>query len=264
MTLRSSRLPAFVCVCLLSFVARAFGQTPQLVFTAALPEQATAETSLVSSVVEERGLSLWGGTTTDFGVGVSVSRSVWTVRSVASMVEVPLAGQSRPMFQQLEVVRPLFSIGSLSTAAGGGIREEWDGTRVLIGRVLAGTDVGRGRFQGSLVIQRVVSSRRDHDAADVVTSAGWSRPLGRRTSVGIEGIGQDLEGFWDPSEADGGAKLLVGPSIHAQSTDAKWVATLIAGPVVHSPSTWPLELSTSTSSAVGRHFGIFASARWLP
>src|SRR5262245_8599660 len=99
-----------------------------------MPERAPSEAVLqAAAVVEERALALWGGSAADFGVGVTVSRSRWTVRSVASMKTLPLGSQNRPTFQQVEVVRRLMSAGALSVSGGGGVREEWDGTRTLIG-----------------------------------------------------------------------------------------------------------------------------------
>jgi hypothetical protein len=232
--------------------ASASAQTPQLVFTVTTPERAPSPMTLQTfAAVEERGLALWGGSATDFGAGVAISMPRWTIRSISSMTAPPVDGYVRPTFQQVELVRPVFSTGSMAVAGGGGIRQEWDGTRVFIGRVLAGSDVGRGRLQGSLVLERAVSSPVRHDAADLVTSVGWSRRVGGRFSVGAEGIGQDLEGFWAPAEADGGAKLLVGPSVHAESATRTWAASLIAGPVIH-------------TLAGGRHFGILASASWVP
>lgn len=217
------------------------------------------------AVVEERGLALWDGTLSDFGVGVSLTNRRWTVRSIASMTTLPVGSHDRPTFQQVEVVRPMLAIGSLSLAGGGGMRQEWDGSRVLIGRVLAGTDVARGRLQGSLVLEHVVSSPLEHDAADVVTSLGWSRRVGRRLSIGLEGIGQDLEGLWDPTEDDGGAKLLVGPSLRARSMSGKWSASLTAGPVLQTLSTASSpDVRRTLPPAARRHFGMFASASWIP
>ena len=91
---------------------------------------------------------------------------------------------------------------------------------------VAGSDLGRGRLQGSVVLERAVSSPLRHDAAHVVTSLGWSRRIGDRIGLGVEGIGQDLEGFWNPAEADGGAKLRVGPSLHARSKSGDWAMSL--------------------------------------
>ena len=68
-----------------------------------------------------------------------------------------------------------------------------------------------------------------------ITSLGWSRRIDNRISVGVESIGQDLEGLWNPAEADGGAKLLVGPSFHAYSKGGDWSTSVIAGPVVRTP-----------------------------
>jgi hypothetical protein len=261
--LRSAGLAFTLCACA---IVNALAQAPPLVFTVVAPERTSSETTLqASTVVEERGLALWGGAASDFGVGVTLSGPRWEIRSITSMTTVPFGSHDRPTFQQVEIVRPVFSTRSMSVAGGGGIREEWDGTRVLIGRVLAGADVGRGRLQGSLVMERAVSSPLRHDAADVVTSLGWSRRIGDRISVGVEGIGQDLEGFWNPAEVDGGAKLLVGPSLHAQSKGGDWAASLTAGPVVHVPSVAsPPDLPAARFPGGGRHFGIFASASWVP
>jgi hypothetical protein len=261
--LRSAGLAFTLCACA---IVKPFAQTPPLVFTVAAPEQTPSETILrASAVVEERGLALWGGTASDFGVGVSLSAPRWTIRSIASMTTLSVGGHDRPTFQQIEIVRTLFSSGSLSVAGGAGIRQEWDGTRVFIGRLLAGSDVGPGRLQGSLVMERAVASPLRHDAADVVTSLGWSRRVGDRVSIGIEGIGQDLEGLWNPAEVDGGAKLLVGPSLRVQSKSGDWAASLTAGPVVHAPSVAsPPDALVATYPNSGRHFGIFASASWVP
>jgi hypothetical protein len=88
--------------------------------------------------------------------------------------------------------------------------------------------------------------------------------MGERFGFGIESIGQDLEGLWDPSEADGGARLLVGPSLHARSRHATWAASLTVGPVLHKASvTSPLAAGSPPPSG-GNHFGVFASANWVP
>ena len=261
--LRLWRSAALTLTIAASAVVRTSAQTPQLVFTVAAPERAPSHTSLQPfAAVEERGLALWGGSAADFGVGVAISAPRWTVRSISSMTRLPIDSHVRPTFQQIDIVRPVLSTGSIAVAGGGGIRQEWDGTRVFIGRVLAGSDVGRGRLQGSLVLERAVSSPVRRDAADVVTSVGWSRRVGRRLSIGAEGIGQDLEGFWDPAEADGGAKLMVGPSLHAESKSGGWAASLVAGPVVQTLSTASPFRAAYRSE--GRHFGMFASATWVP
>jgi len=232
-------------------------QVPPLVFTAPAPEPARSGIAIYASpVIDERGLALWSGTSADIGVGVDVVGRQWTVRSITSMTMLPVDGYSRPTFQQVELLRPVRATASTFVAVGGGIRQEWDGTQVLIGRALAGANVAGGRLQGSFVLERSGSSAVRRDAADMVTTVGWSRRAGDRIAFGVEGIGQDLEGFWDAAEAEGGAKLLVGPSVHVRSKRGHWTATATAGPVLRS-------ISAPTADR-GRQYGVFASASWLP
>jgi len=250
--LRSAGLLLLLSACSAS-AAGAQSAPARLTFTVGVPEAPSQPTLSVSMAVEERGLAMWSGTASDFGVAVEVTKSRWTLRGLTGMTSLPIDGRERPNLRQAEVLRTLYALRSLSVAGGGGIREEWDGTRTFIGCVLAGSDFARGRLQGSVVLERATSSPRLHDAADVITTLGWSRPVGNRVSLGVESIGQDLEGLWNPAEADGGARLLVGPSIQAQSTHGAWTASFTAGPVAHSqPGTSP------------HPFGVFASATWMP
>jgi len=260
--LRLAALSVVFCGCI---AVNSSGQTPQLVFTAPAPEQNPRPGPQISPVVQERGLALWAGTASDFGVGVTLSGSRAAVQSITSMTEVTVDGRDRPTFQQIEIVRSVVSRGSLSIAGGGGIREQWDGTRVLIGRALAGSALGSGRLQGSVVVERTLSSAFKHDAADIVTSLGWSRRIKPGFTAGVEAIAQDLEGLWDPTESDGGAKLLAGPSLHVQSQRGNWSANLTAGPVVQTIArASSSEASTSNFSSGGHHFAVFASATWVP
>jgi len=260
--LRSAGLLALFCTCVANDAAAQIA-TPHLVFTVSVPERAQPDVTLqVSGAVEERALAIWGGGASNFGVAVAQSRGRWTLRSISGITALPVQHQARPGFQQMELLRTVIATGRSFVAGGGGIREEWDGTRTLIGRVIAGSTVGSGRLEGSLVLEHAVASYRPHDSADVVTTIGWSRSIGERFGFGIESIGQDLEGLWDPAEADGGARLLVGPSLHARSRHSTWVASLTAGPVLH--KTPAASLAGSSALSGGNHFGIFASANWVP
>ena len=257
---RSISLTAFV---FLRLAGSAFPQTSPLVFTFGVPERAAAPATIrVTSEVDERALALWSGTATDFGTGVSLHRSQWTVRSMTSLATLQFDHHDRPVFQQVDVVRSFVESPSLSIAGGGGVRQAWDGTRVFLARVLGASPLGAGRLQGSVVVERVTSSPSKRDTADVVTSVGWARPLGRSVSIGVEGIGQDIEGLWDPAERDGGAKLLVGPSLQLRSKNGDWGASLTAGPVYTSVST--AHPADAYAPGSGRYFGVFASASWAP
>jgi hypothetical protein len=219
---------------------------------------------MASAVVEERGLALWSGSESDFGVSLARSTERLTVRSTTSIRTLSFDSHERPTFEQFEVLRSLVHGESLFLTGGGGIRHEWDGTQLLIGRLVAGTAIGSGQLEGSVVVERALTSLRRRDAADLITTIGWSHQVGARVSLGMEGIGQDLEGFWNPAEADGGAKLLVGPSFHAQSKRGDWTATFTAGPVFHTASLAPSPETPAMAASAGGHLGIFASATWSP
>src|SRR5262245_39015809 len=153
---RFARSAALMCALSGGFSVQAMAQVPPpLVFTMPLPERTPSEpTPQLSVLIEERGLALWSGAATDFGIGTKLAGSYGTVRSVVSTNFLPVGAYARPTFQQIEVVRPLFSIGATRLAGGGGIRQEWDGTQVLIGRLLVRSDRGRGTIHGSVVMER--------------------------------------------------------------------------------------------------------------
>lgn len=116
-------------------------------------------------------------------------------------------------------------------AGGGGIRREIDGTTVLLAHVVAAHDTAATRTSGDFLLEHANAAGRD--AADVAVSGGWSRDIGRGVSLGGEALGEDLEGFWNPEEAEGGSRLLVGPSIHLAPTGRKWQVTTVGGPIFH-------------------------------
>jgi hypothetical protein len=104
-----------------------------------------------------------------------------------------------------------------SLAIGGGIRHEAHGTNVLLGRVAAGRQLFEAwRIDGNAVFEKPLST--DRDALDLVTTFGVARRLTSALHAGLEFIGEDLEGFWEVDEAEGGARLLIGPSVRIAPT----------------------------------------------
>jgi hypothetical protein len=51
--------------------------------------------------------------------------------------------------------------------------------------------------------------------------------------AGVELIGEDLEGFWEEEEAEGGARLLIGPSLRIAPPAKRWQVSVAGGPIVH-------------------------------
>lgn len=167
-------------------------------------------------------------------IGVQASRGRLTFIGRVGMVD---SGSSYQSSQGGEV---LFSLanspnGPLAFAAGGGVQHESDGIDVLLARVTAGRERESWRLHGNLVLQKPLSSARDR--ADLVTTVGWARKLNRTLAIGVEGVGEDLEAFWDPAEAEGGARILVGPSLHVTPAGRKWQLTGTGGPTLHSSGT---------------------------
>ena len=81
-----------------------------------------------------------------------------------------------------------------------------------MGRVAIGRTFARSSLFGNLRFERPLTTGRD--AADLVTTVGWMRRVGPALNVGVEAVGEDLEGLWEADEAEGGAKLFAGPSLH--------------------------------------------------
>jgi hypothetical protein len=101
--------------------------------------------------------------------------------------------------------------------------------------VIAGRTTDVTRLYGNLLFQKPISEGRD--AVDLITSVGWARQLSRHVSLGAEAVGEDLEGFWEEEEAEGGARLLVGPSLHVAPDGKRWQLTATGGPVFHPSNT---------------------------
>jgi hypothetical protein len=161
-------------------------------------------------------------------VGVQASFGRWTVVGRFGMSST--AG-SYASSQQGEV---LYSVtaperAGLSLAAGGGVLHEAGGVDVLLARVTAGRETNRWRLHGNALFQKPLGEGRD--AIDLITSVGWARKLNSTIAVGLEAIGEDLEGFWEAEEAEGGARLLLGPSVHLGPSGHNWQLTAAGGPM---------------------------------
>jgi hypothetical protein len=157
-------------------------------------------------------------------------------RGVTLLARVGIASDQRDMrsSQQGEllysVLRSPANRGSL--AVGFGMRRESAGINVLLGRVAAGRTFSAWRVDGNALFEKPYSAGRD--PVDLITTIGVARQLFvPALHVGIEMIGEDLEGFWEPEEAEGGARLLIGPSIRVAPTASKWQLGIAGGRVAH-------------------------------
>ena len=166
-------------------------------------------------------------------VGVQASYGRFTMIGRVGLASQGSAYQSS---QSGEVLVSLFRSGApVALAAGGGVLHEAGGTDVLLARAVAGRESDTWRLHGNLLFQKPLSPERD--AVDLITTIGWAWKLTPAVSLGVEGIGEDLEGFWDPLEAEGGARMLIGPSLHVAPRGRKWQLTATGGPAFHPSDT---------------------------
>jgi hypothetical protein len=150
-------------------------------------------------------------------------------------------------------------------AVGLGAASDYRRTGVILGRVVAGyrwtrtTMIANVRME--CPIQTVALPTR-RDRLDLITTAGMMRQLTSGFGLGVETVAEDLEGFVESDEAEGGAKLMVGPSIRLGSPATRWHVLMGAGPVLqltHSTaanaSSAPRELATHTGYVVRTSIG---------
>jgi hypothetical protein len=165
------------------------------------------------------------------GVQASVGRITFLGR--VGIAEVGSSYQSSQSGEALySFLRPNQHV---ALAAGGGVLHEAGGVNVLLARVAAGRVAESWRLHGNVLFQKPLSS--DRDAVDLITSVGWAHTLSRSVSLGVEAIGEDLEGFWESEEAEGGARLLAGPTVHIAPSGQRWQLTATGGPMFHPADT---------------------------
>jgi len=141
-------------------------------------------------------------------------------------------------------------------AGGTGYRREASGTSVWIGRLVGERVLTSTRLLGDLRFEKAYAPGRDN--LDTIVTLAASRLLGKGFSFGAEVVGQDLEALWEPNEAEGGARVLAGPSLHWVRPDHRLLATLAGGPVfrIHSNSqTSPAPRSLGNGYAVRASVG---------
>ncbi len=163
-------------------------------------------------------------------VGVQASIGRWTLIGRFGLRS---SAEAYATSQQGEVLYSVLapSATGLALAVGGGMLHEVGGTDVLLARVTGGHETRTWRAHGNVLVQKPLAAYRD--AVDLITSVGWAAKLTPALSLGVEGIGEDLEGFWEEEEAEGGARLLVGPSLHLAPPGRRWQLSLAGGPMFH-------------------------------
>lgn len=115
------------------------------------------------------------------------------------------------------------------------------------------------RLIANAIVEKPFDSRRD--ALDLITSAAWMHCAANGAQLGVEAVGQDLEGFWEPNESEGGARLYVGPTLTLPLARDGWRLTLGGGPVLHGTSSQQASSATRPLPSDGRGGGFVFRVR---
>lgn len=156
--------------------------------------------------------------------------------------------------QQAEVIRDFIggqkAIGA-RFGVGLGANRDFSNTAAIFSRITAAYDAAAWRVGGNLKFEKAFNKNRD--GIDLITSVGFQHRIAGPFFAGIEAVGQDLEGFWEKDEAEGGAKLLIGPSINVNPYRSRFSFSVCGGPVFYATH------STVVPSAAIRDVGTLAS-----
>ncbi len=136
--------------------------------------------------------------------------------------------------QQVEIIRDVIGgtkSQGLRLGIGVGASRDFSNVGSVLSRVTASYDSRHWKAGGNLLLQKAFAGNRDN--IDVITSFGFHHQIAGTLYGGFETVGEDLEGFWDTEEAEGGAKLLVGPSLNMTTNNSKISFSVSGGPVFY-------------------------------
>jgi hypothetical protein len=107
---------------------------------------------------------------------------------------------------------------------GGGYRRDYEGVSIPYLRVIGERALKRWNFAMNAVAEFPRSTAtQERDAADMLFSVGTSYAMSPAIRLGLEVAGEDLEGFFDEAEAEGGAKFILGPTLNWRMGEGRLV-----------------------------------------
>ncbi len=170
--------------------------------------------------------------------------------------------------QEVEILKDLLGSSSrLRLAVGVGGEREWEGTTTALARLCLGWSSQSTLLFGNLRLEKPFAVGRD--SVDLISTLGWLQTIRPGLRLGAEAVGEDLEGLWVPGEAEGGARLFVGPALHWSTRSGRIWLSAEGGPILyatHSPlvSPAPRELgATRNGVTVRASVGYTFSASWI-
>ncbi len=161
----------------------------------------------------------------------------WTLVARAGRAPDDPAATSSALLRAEVFAAVLTAASPFTLSVGVGGMRDYAGTAVALGSLVAGYGNADWTGAAGLRLERPFTSdskeaeTTPRDAIDVTTSAGLVRTMGA-VRLGLEAVAEDLEGFFEADEAEGGAKLMIGPTLSLAPTSSRWHVLLGGGPVL--------------------------------
>jgi len=136
--------------------------------------------------------------------------------------------------EQAEILRDFIGGNKpegLRIGASLGFRREFNNDKVALSRLTAAFENLQWKLGGNVRFEKAFDKNRD--GIDVISSIGVHRQIAGQLFGGFEAVGQDLEGFWEADEAEGGARVLIGPSLNYAPVSSRFAFTLCGGPIIY-------------------------------
>lgn len=122
-------------------------------------------------------------------------------------------------------------MGGFRLGLGVGMLRDYSSTNSMLSRVTMAYDAKNWKIGGNLLFEKALAANRDN--IDILSSIGFHYRLKGKFYGGLEAVGEDLEGLWDAEEAEGKAKVLIGPSLNMTTKNNRLSFSLSGGPVFY-------------------------------
>jgi hypothetical protein len=99
----------------------------------------------------------------------------------------------------------------IGLSVGLGMIRDFRGDAIGRSRLTLSRSLGNLELAGTTIVEVPFAS--DRDAVDLVMGVGSTYKVTPWMNAGAEVLGEDLEGFWEEDEAEGGARLIAGPTV---------------------------------------------------
>ncbi len=168
------------------------------------------------------------------------------------------AGPSR-LSGQVEAFRRLTGTRSrVQLTVGLGAGRDYQATTSALGRLVAWATWGQNTVVTNVRLERAFGNPR-RDGLDVNTTIGFAHAVTSRFRLGVEAVAEDLEGFVESDEAEGGAKLMLGPSLAFGSAKGGLGLSLTGGPVFRLSRSSVSGSASGATRALGNGFVLRSS-----